>query len=204
MISGKILRDAIISGANNINNQRSRVDELNVFPVPDGDTGTNMGMTVGASVAELNALDDNCTVGEAAKTAASAMLRGARGNSGVITSLLFRGFSKALEGKKEADAADIVAALQKGVEGAYKAVMKPTEGTILTVARLAAAKAAEASVVVGDKVKKGAMVLDDKGSVAVDKGSRALGKQLGKTRGMFKAFKDEYQKASGGSSKATK
>ena len=90
MISGKILRDAIISGANNINNQRSRVDELNVFPVPDGDTGTNMGMTVGASVAELNALDDGCTVGEAAKTAASAMLRGARGNSGVITSLLFR------------------------------------------------------------------------------------------------------------------
>ena len=103
MISGKILRDAIISGANNINNQRSRVDELNVFPVPDGDTGTNMGMTVGAAVRELEALDDNCTVGEAAKTAASAMLRGARGNSGVITSLLFRGFSKALEGKKEAE-----------------------------------------------------------------------------------------------------
>ena len=117
MISGKILRDAIISGANNINNQRSRVDELNVFPVPDGDTGTNMGMTVGASVAELNALDDGCTVGEAAKTAASAMLRGARGNSGVITSLLFRGFSKALEGKKEADTADIIAALKKGRGG---------------------------------------------------------------------------------------
>ena len=74
MISGKILRDAIISGANNINNQRSRVDELNVFPVPDGDTGTNMGMTVGASVRELEALDDSCTVGEASKTAASAML----------------------------------------------------------------------------------------------------------------------------------
>ena len=135
MISGKILRDAIISGANNINNQRSRVDELNVFPVPDGDTGTNMGMTIGASVRELQALDDSCTVAEASKTAASAMLRGARGNSGVITSLLFRGFSKALEGKKEADVADIVAALKKGVEGAYKAVMKPTEGTILTVAR---------------------------------------------------------------------
>ena len=140
MISGKILRDAIISGANNINNQRSRVDELNVFPVPDGDTGTNMGMTVGASVRELEALDDSCTVGEASKTAASAMLRGARGNSGVITSLLFRGFSKALEGKKEATAADIVEALKKGVEGAYKAVMKPTEGTILTVARVAAEK----------------------------------------------------------------
>ena len=86
-----------------------------------------MGMTVGASVRELEALDDSCTVGEASKTAASAMLRGARGNSGVITSLLFRGFSKALEGKKEATAADIVEALKKGVEGAYKAVMKPTE-----------------------------------------------------------------------------
>ena len=82
MISGKILRDAIISGANNINNQRSRVDELNVFPVPDGDTGTNMGMTIGAAVPELEALADDCTVGEAAKTAASAMLRGARGQLG--------------------------------------------------------------------------------------------------------------------------
>ena len=142
-ISGKILRDAIISGANNIQNQRARVDELNVFPVPDGDTGTNMAMTVGASVPELEAMEDSCTVAEASKTAASAMLRGARGNSGVITSLLFRGFSKALEGKKEADVADIVAALQKGVEGAYKAVMKPTEGTILTVARVASEKAAD-------------------------------------------------------------
>ena len=145
MISGKILRDAMISGANNINNQRSRVDELNVFPVPDGDTGTNMGMTVGAAVRELEALPDDCTVSEAAKTAASAMLRGARGNSGVITSLLFRGFSKALDGKKTAGVEDIIAALKKGVEGAYKAVMKPTEGTILTVARVASEKAAEAS-----------------------------------------------------------
>ncbi len=141
-ISGKILRDAIISGANNIQNQRARVDELNVFPVPDGDTGTNMAMTVGASVPELEAMEDSCTVAEASKTAASAMLRGARGNSGVITSLLFRGFSKALEGKKEADTADIIAALKKGVEGAYKAVMKPTEGTILTVARVASEEAA--------------------------------------------------------------
>ena len=144
MISGKILRDAIISGANNINNQRSRVDELNVFPVPDGDTGTNMGMTVGAAVRELEALDDSCTVGEAAKTAASAMLRGARGNSGVITSLLFRGFSKALAGKTDAEAADLAKALQMGVEAAYKAVMKPTEGTILTVTRLAAEAAVAA------------------------------------------------------------
>ena len=144
MITGKILRDAIISGANNINNQRSRVDELNVFPVPDGDTGTNMGMTVGAAGQDLAALPDDCTVGAAAKAAASAMLRGARGNSGVITSLLFRGFSKALADKKTATADDLCAALEKGVEGAYKAVMKPTEGTILTVARLAS-EAARAS-----------------------------------------------------------
>ncbi len=143
MITGQILRDAILSGANNIANQRTRVDELNVFPVPDGDTGTNMSMTVGAARRELEALPDTCTVAEASKTAASAMLRGARGNSGVITSLLFRGFSKALKGKTEADAADLANALQMGVDAAYKAVMKPTEGTILTVTRLAAEKAAQ-------------------------------------------------------------
>ena len=117
MITGQTLRDAILSGANNIANQRTRVDELNVFPVPDGDTGTNMSMTMGASRAELEAMPDSCTVAEASKTAASAMLRGARGNSGVITSLLFRGFSKALEGKKEADVADIVAAPAEGRRG---------------------------------------------------------------------------------------
>ena len=138
MITGKILRDAILSGANNISNQRTRVDELNVFPVPDGDTGTNMSMTIGAAVKELTAMPDTCTVAEASKAAASAMLRGARGNSGVITSLLFRGFSKALSGKTNAEAADLARALQMGVEAAYKAVMKPTEGTILTVTRLAA------------------------------------------------------------------
>ena len=143
MITGQILRDAILSGANNIANQRTRVDELNVFPVPDGDTGTNMSMTVGAARRELEALPDTCTVEEASKTAASAMLRGARGNSGVITSLLFRGLSKALKGKTEASAADLAAALQMGVDAAYKAVMKPTEGTILTVTRLAAEKAAQ-------------------------------------------------------------
>ena len=143
MITGQTLRDAILSGANNIANQRTRVDELNVFPVPDGDTDTNMSMTIGAARAELEAMPDSCTVAEASKTAASAMLRGARGNSGVITSLLFRGFSKALKDKTEASSADLAAALQQGVEAAYKAVMKPTEGTILTVSRLAAEKAAE-------------------------------------------------------------
>jgi len=144
MITGKTLRDAIISGANNIANQRTRVDELNVFPVPDGDTGTNMSMTIGAALSELNAMPDTCTVAEASKSAASAMLRGARGNSGVITSLLFRGFSKALAGKTDAEAADLAKALQMGVEAAYKAVMKPTEGTILTVTRLAAEAAVAA------------------------------------------------------------
>ena len=166
MISGKILRDAIISGANNINNQRSRVDELNVFPVPDGDTGTNMGMTVGAAVRELETLADDCTVGEAAKVAASAMLRGARGNSGVITSLLFRGFSKALEGKKEAAAEDLVCALEKGVQAAYKAVMKPTEGTILTVARVASEEARASGIADVDELwdlvlSAGQRALDD-------------------------------------------
>lgn len=143
MMKGFILRDAIISAANNLQNQKANVDELNVFPVPDGDTGTNMGMTIAAARRELEQLPDDCTVATAAQTAASAMLRGARGNSGVITSLLFRGFAKALAGKTTADCADITAAFEGGVAAAYKAVMKPTEGTILTVARVAGEKAAE-------------------------------------------------------------
>ena len=142
MITGLTLKNSIISGANNLSNRRAKVDELNVFPVPDGDTGTNMGMTIGAARAELLNLPDDCTVEKAAQVTASAMLRGARGNSGVISSLLFRGFSKALQGKKTADAEDLVQALEKGVEGAYKAVMKPTEGTMLTVARVASEEAA--------------------------------------------------------------
>ncbi len=141
MIKGSVLRDAIISAANNLQNQKASVDELNVFPVPDGDTGTNMSMTISAARRELEKLPGDCTVATAAQTAASAMLRGARGNSGVITSLLFRGFAKALAGKTEASSADITAALQGGVAAAYKAVMKPTEGTILTVARVAGEQA---------------------------------------------------------------
>ncbi|MEG1972888.1 MAG: DAK2 domain-containing protein, partial [Oscillospiraceae bacterium] len=143
MIKGKTLRDAIISGANNIANNRQQVDALNVFPVPDGDTGTNMSMTIGAAKRELELLSDDVTVEEVSKTAASALLRGARGNSGVILSLLFRGFSKGLQGKKTADTVDFSNALKFGVEAAYKAVMKPTEGTILTVSRAAAEKATE-------------------------------------------------------------
>lgn len=144
MLSGKILRDAIISGANNIINNKESVDELNVFPVPDGDTGTNMSMTIRNAVAELNMLSDSVTVETVAPTAASAMLRGARGNSGVILSLLFRGLSKGLAGKHEATVEDYCNALKLGAEAAYKSVMKPTEGTILTVARVAAEKANDA------------------------------------------------------------
>ena len=146
MITGLTFKNSIISGANNLSNRRAKVDELNVFPVPDGDTGTNMGMTIGAARAELLNLPDDCTVEKAAQVTASAMLRGARGNSGVISSLLFRGFSKALQGKKTADAEDLVQALEKGVEGAYKAVMKPTEGTMLTVARVASEEAAASGI----------------------------------------------------------
>ena len=170
MINGKTLRDAILSGAHNISNQRTRVDELNVFPVPDGDTGTNMSMTIGAATQELEALPDTCTVAEAGKVAASAMLRGARGNSGVITSLLFRGFSKALQGKQEAEAADLAKALQMGVEAAYKAVMKPTEGTILTVTRLAAeaavaSTATEVPALWAEVMTAGQAALEDRKSV---------------------------------------
>ncbi len=141
MITGKVLRDAIISGANAIINNKTRVDELNVFPVPDGDTGTNMSMTIGAAKKELEAMGDDCTVGQVAQAAAGSMLRSARGNSGVISSLLFRGFSKALKDKTTMTAEDLKVALRKGVDASYKAVMKPAEGTILTVAREACEKA---------------------------------------------------------------
>lgn len=144
MIQGNQLRDAIISASNVLAGQKQQVDELNIFPVPDGDTGTNMSMTISAAARELARLSDP-TVSQTADTASSALLRGARGNSGVILSLLFRGFSKGLKGKNEADGADLAAALTLGVEAAYKAVMKPTEGTILTVAREAAEKGVAAS-----------------------------------------------------------
>ena len=141
MITGLMFRDGVISGSNNIANNRQAVDALNIFPVPDGDTGTNMSMTIGAAAKEMAVLPENCTVEEASSRCASALLRGARGNSGVILSLIFRGFSKALRGMEEADGAAVAAAFRKGVDAAYKAVMKPTEGTILTVIR----KAAEAA-----------------------------------------------------------
>ena len=134
-LPGKLFRDAVISGANNIANNRAAVDELNVFPVPDGDTGTNMSMTIGNALPELKAAGDGISAGDAAKLTASAMLRGARGNSGVILSLIFRGLSKGLAGQAEADAKMLSDAFKLGVDAAYKSVMKPTEGTILTVVR---------------------------------------------------------------------
>ncbi|MGN1051227.1 MAG: DAK2 domain-containing protein, partial [Acutalibacteraceae bacterium] len=143
MLNGKTFRDAVISGANNICIQKQSLNDLNIFPVPDGDTGTNMSMTITSAKKVLES-SDKTDIGEIAKETASAMLRGARGNSGVILSILFRGIAKGLEGKSEIDGRDLVSALGIGVEEAYKAVTKPTEGTILTVARMAYEKGLEA------------------------------------------------------------
>ena len=132
-----MLSRMMLSAAAEIDLNKQKVNELNVFPVPDGDTGTNMSMTLSAASTELRKAD-GITLTKAADKTASALLRGARGNSGVILSLLFRGFSKSLKGKLEADGKDFAAALTAGVEAAYKAVMKPAEGTILTVSRLTA------------------------------------------------------------------
>lgn len=144
MIQGYQFKNAVISGSNNIAKYKKQVNELNIFPVPDGDTGTNMSMTAGAAAEGVASLPEEIGVGEAAKKVSSTMLRNARGNSGVILSLLFRGLSKGLEGLAEAGAGDLVKALELGVEEAYKAVMKPTEGTMLTVARVAAERGREA------------------------------------------------------------
>ena len=132
----------ICGAASVVEQHKQQINELNVFPVPDGDTGTNMSMTLNAAAADLRKLHEP-TLTKVADATASAMLRGARGNSGVILSLLFRGFSRSLKGQEECDGRQLAAALQAGVEAAYKAVMKPAEGTILTVARIAAEQAVE-------------------------------------------------------------
>ena len=153
MINGEVLKNAIISGAHNISVQKNHINDLNIFPVPDGDTGTNMSMTVMAAAKALEDLDDEAvTVGEVADVAAKAMLRGARGNSGVITSILFRGFAQGLRDTEEVNGKNIAAALGIGVDAAYKAVAKPTEGTILTVARMAYEAGLEASCENNDPV----------------------------------------------------
>lgn len=152
MINGKLLKDAMMSAAISIANKKRSVDELNVYPVPDGDTGTNMSMTMGAALRALELMGEDVTVSQVADTAASALLRGARGNSGVILSLLFRGIAKGLNGLTEADCESMANALELGVSAAYKAVMKPTEGTILTVARMASVKAQECVHTTNDPV----------------------------------------------------
>ncbi|MBQ4256942.1 MAG: DAK2 domain-containing protein, partial [Oscillospiraceae bacterium] len=154
LISGKMLRDAIISAALTLGEVKKDIDNLNVYPVPDGDTGTNMSLTLSNAMTDLESVPDSASVAEVSSRAAGAMLRGARGNSGVITSLLFRGISKGLADKQQATCDDIAAALALGVEAAYKAVMKPVEGTILTVARVAAEKARELSFETNDTVSQ--------------------------------------------------
>ena len=143
-ITGADFRRMIISAAASIEINKQPINDLNVFPVPDGDTGTNMSMTINAAAADLRKLEDP-TLDKAAAATSSATLRGARGNSGVILSLLFRGIAKKLKGADDCDGVLWAAALQEGVDAAYKAVMKPAEGTILTVARLSAAKAQQAA-----------------------------------------------------------
>jgi hypothetical protein len=143
-ITGAELKQMFISAAAMIDLNKQSINDLNVFPVPDGDTGTNMALTLGTAAGELEKAGEDVTVGHAAEIAAGALLRGARGNSGVITSLLFRGFSKYLKEKETADGQDFAGALTEGVEAAYKAVMKPAEGTILTVSRVCAEAAVEA------------------------------------------------------------
>ena len=143
-IDGAAYRRMILSAAASIELNKQQINDLNVFPVPDGDTGTNMSMTLNTAAVELRKQGE-LTLTKAADVTASALLRGARGNSGVILSLLFRGFSKSLKGKEETDGEGFAAALTAGVEAAYKAVMKPAEGTILTVSRLAGAGAAKAA-----------------------------------------------------------
>ena len=143
-INGAQLRMLILNAAASIEIHKQKLNELNVFPVPDGDTGTNMALTMQAAAQDLRKTEDP-SLEKAASVAASATLRGARGNSGVILSLLFKGISRKLKGHGECDGVLWAEALQEGVDAAYKAVMKPAEGTILTVARLAAAKAREAA-----------------------------------------------------------
>ena len=165
-LKGADFRRLVISAAASVEIHKQQLNELNVFPVPDGDTGTNMSMTINAAAADLRKAGEDITLEKAAATAASAMLRGARGNSGVILSLLFRGISKQLKGVEECDGYMWAKALQAGVDAAYKAVMKPAEGTILTVSRLAAAKARTVSRADND-VEKVQVVAVEEAKVAL-------------------------------------
>ena len=140
IIDGEAFKNMLVMAAGAVEEKKQEINELNVFPVPDGDTGTNMSLTLNAAATELMKFEKP-TLGKAVDTTSSALLRGARGNSGVITSLLFRGFGKRLKELPQANAKEFAEALMEGVNTAYKAVMKPAEGTILTVSRLAAERA---------------------------------------------------------------
>ena len=166
-ISGSVFKQMVLFGAACITLEREAINDLNVFPVPDGDTGTNMSLTIQTAANELKK-SQPVTVSDAASITASALLRGARGNSGVILSLLFRGVSKYLKGEEEADGVQLAGALKEGVATAYSAVMKPAEGTVLTVSRLAADRAAEAAeecnsveYVLQEAIRKGLETLDE-------------------------------------------
>ena len=141
-INAEMVAKMFLGGAKNLEAKKEWINELNVFPVPDGDTGTNMTLTIMSAAREVGGMEQ-IEMGELAKAISSGSLRGARGNSGVILSQLLRGFTKGIKEYKELDAVLIANAMEKGVETAYKAVMKPKEGTILTVARGAADKACE-------------------------------------------------------------
>ena len=166
-INGGAFKQMVLFGAACITAQKQAINDLNVFPVPDGDTGTNMSLTIQTAAAELRK-SEPASVGEAAKITASALLRGARGNSGVILSLLFRGMSKSCKNMNEMDGAQLAAAMTDGVTTAYSAVMKPAEGTVLTVSRLAAARAVEAAgennnaeYVLAEAIKAGYVTLEE-------------------------------------------
>ena len=166
-INGGAFQQMVLFGAACITAQKQAINDLNVFPVPDGDTGTNMSLTIQTAAAELRK-SEPASVGEAAKITASALLRGARGNSGVILSLLFRGMSKSCKNMNEMDGAQLAAAMTDGVTTAYSAVMKPAEGTVLTVSRLAAARAVEAAgennsaeYVLAEAIKAGYVTLEE-------------------------------------------
>ncbi len=165
-ITGALFKQMVLHGAASITAQKQAINDLNVFPVPDGDTGTNMSMTISTAVAELHKIAP-ATLDQAASVTASALLRGARGNSGVILSLLFRGMSKGLKGMETADAVAFAAAMQEGVSAAYKAVMKPAEGTVLTVSRLAAKRAV-------DTAAEGVTDLEAVLAAAIEEGYDAL------------------------------
>ncbi|MBQ2830751.1 MAG: DAK2 domain-containing protein [Oscillospiraceae bacterium] len=168
-ITGALFKQMMLHGAAAITLHKQSINDLNVFPVPDGDTGTNMSLTIQTAASELRAIEPE-TIDKAASVTASALLRGARGNSGVILSLLFRGISKSLKGKETATACEFAAAMQEGVAAAYSAVMKPAEGTVLTVSRLAADRAMHAAEETDD--------VDAVLASAIEQGSKTLAETI--------------------------